>query len=100
MNDKEVLSFIGLANKAKKIIIGTELVIKSIQKGQAFLVIIAIDVSDNTNKKMIDKCKYYEVPYYFAFKQEQLGHSIGKESRAVIAITDQGFSEKFKKILD
>lgn len=100
MSEKEALLLIGLANKARRIVSGTELVIKTIQKGQAFLVIIATDVSSNTKKRVINKCDFYSVPYKIIFEREQIGHNIGKDSRALIAITDQGFSKQLLKLLD
>ena len=37
-------------------------------------------------------CEYYEVPLYFYGTKEELGHAIGKEYRASLAIVDQGLA--------
>ena len=42
----------------------------------------------------------YQVPFYCWGLKEELGHAIGKEFRASIAVTDQGFAEALLKQLD
>lgn len=96
MKNNKALNFLGLAFKAGKVISGNEIVVKAIQKKQVYLVLVANDASDNTKKKIIDKCTYYNVSYRISFNGEELGNSIGKSSRKVVAVTDQGFSNKLK----
>jgi ribosomal protein L7Ae-like RNA K-turn-binding protein len=47
-----------------------------------------------------NQCKHYQVPFYCWGLKEELGHAIGKEFRASIAVTDQGFAEALLKQLD
>lgn len=101
MNQSDrALSFLGLAARARKIISGEEMVVKGIQQGKVQLVIVATDASDNTKKKLRDKSSYYEVPFFERFEREALGHSIGKEARVVLGITDLGFSKQLEKLLE
>ncbi len=46
------MSLLGLANRARKVISGEELVIKEIRNNRAKVVIIAGDASENTRKKL------------------------------------------------
>ncbi|MCU9612065.1 YlxQ family RNA-binding protein [Caldibacillus lycopersici] len=94
------LSFLGLANRAGKIVTGEELVVKEIQKQRVKLVLIANDASENTMKKIQDKCNYYHVPVKVVSDRYTLGESIGKHARVVIAIMDDGFSKKLLTMLD
>ncbi len=96
MKQNNTLNFLGLASKAGKVISGTDIVIKAIQRKQVYLVIIACDASENTKKMIIDKCTYYKVSYKISYNSDELGNSIGKFSRKVVAVTDQGFSNKLK----
>ena len=48
-------SFLGLANRARKIISGEELVLKEVRSGKAKLVLLSEDASANTTKRIIDK---------------------------------------------
>ena len=89
----KVLSLIGLAMKAGKCASGETMTESETKAGKAFLVIVARDASDNTKKKFRDMCKYYRVPICFCGDKDTLGHAMGKEFRASLAILDEGFAE-------
>ncbi len=65
--------------------------------GRATLVIVAEDSSDNTKKKFRDMCEFYKVPIYFYGDKDTLGHAMGKEFRASLAILDEGFAKGIQK---
>jgi ribosomal protein L7Ae-like RNA K-turn-binding protein len=94
------MSLLGLANRARKVISGEELVIKEIRNNQAKVVLLAGDASENTRKKITDKCSYYKVPVYQVEDRGVLGRAIGKEARVTIAVLDAGFASKISKLLD
>ena len=93
MADKKAASMLGLAMKAGKVLSGEFSCENAIRDGKAKLVIIATDASANTSKKFNDKCSFYEVPVRTCFTKEELGHFIGKDPRAVAAVTDEGFAK-------
>ena len=72
---------------------------KSVKSGTAKLVIVADDASDNTKKEFRDMCTFYKVPCYFFGTKEELGKSMGKEIRASLSITDDGFAGSIIKLL-
>ncbi len=84
---------LGLAYRARKLTYGTTNVIKSIRDGSAKLVIIASDTSDNTKKKITDKCKYYDVPFKIEFSSVEISNAIGKRNIMTVSILDSGFKE-------
>ena len=90
-------SMIGLANKAGMTITGESLVLEAIRKKEAYLVIVASDASDNTKKRFTDKCSFYDIKLIIALDKDSLGSLTGKESRTVIAITDEGMSKSLLK---
>ncbi|MDR1781666.1 MAG: ribosomal L7Ae/L30e/S12e/Gadd45 family protein [Bacilli bacterium] len=87
-----LLSVIGLAMKANKLVFG-EKVILSIQKKQAQLVIISIDASDNTKKRLIDKCNYYGIDYLEMLSMEDIFKATGKVNRLYFSIIDSNFKK-------
>lgn len=89
MKRDKVLSLIGLAMKAGKCASGETMTESETKAGKAFLVIVARDASDNTKKKFRDMCKYYRVPICFYGDKDTLGHAMGKEFRASLAILDR-----------
>ncbi|MDN4616508.1 ribosomal L7Ae/L30e/S12e/Gadd45 family protein [Paenibacillus sp. PsM32] len=91
------LSLLGLAMRAGKVLSGDELVLKAIRSREATLVVLAGDASDNTQKKFRDKCGSYTIPLLIGYDRDQLGSSIGKDGRVVLALTDKGFAELFRK---
>ena len=92
--EKQFFSILGLAMRAGQIISGEEHVIKAVRGGQAKLVVMAADASENTTKKVTDKCHTYKVGLIQYGTREQLGESIGKEFRVTVALANNGFAKK------
>lgn len=72
---------------------------KMVKARKAKLVIVANDTSDGSKKSYNDMCSYYRTPIYFYGTKESLGHCIGKEMRASIAVIDEGFANGIEKKL-
>ena len=70
------------------------------KEGKAHLVLVAEDASQNTKKSAHDMCVFYEVPLYDIGTKEELGRAIGKEYRALIAVTDENFAKAMTKKLE
>ena len=100
MRLNKALSLISLAMKAGKIVSGEFCTEKEVKTGMAFLVIVAEDASENTKKKFQNMCEFYEVPIYFYGDKDTLGHAMGKEFRASLAVTDAGFAKEIAKHID
>ncbi|MGD6816128.1 YlxQ family RNA-binding protein [Metabacillus sp. 84] len=100
MNQPKWKSLLGLANRARKVISGEELVIKEVRHSRAKLVLLSKDASDNTRKKVMDKCRTYNTPVVHVESRYELGHAIGKDARVVAAVLEQGFAAKLKDLLD
>ena len=99
MKLNKTLSLVSLAMKAGKIASGEFCTEREIKLGTAALVIVAEDASDNTKKKFQNMCEFYEVPIYFYGDKDTLGHAMGKEFRASLAVTDAGFAKGIIKHL-
>ena len=100
MGQSKALSLIGLATKAGRTVSGEFSTEKEVKSGRASLVIVADDASDNTKKKFKNMCDYYHVPICFYKDKDTLGHAMGKEFRASLAILDQGFAGSIKKYME
>lgn len=88
----KVLAMVGLAKRAGKVVSGEFSTEKAVKENKAQLVIVATDSSDNTRKMFSNMCEYYGVPLYFYSDKETLGHAIGAQFRASLAVIDQGFA--------
>ncbi|WP_407857064.1 L7Ae/L30e/S12e/Gadd45 family ribosomal protein [Enterococcus hailinensis] len=98
MDKQKVLNMLGLAMRAGKLITGEELTINDIRKNKVRLVIVTTDASENTQKKLLDKSKYYKTTCFVEFTQEEILGAIGKP-RKVIGILDQGFAKKIMSLI-
>mgnify|MGYP003292329388 CR=1 FL=1 len=62
--------------------------------------IVAGDASENTKKKFRNMCEFYQVPIYFYKDKDTLGHAMGKEFRASLAILDEGLAKGIRRHLE
>lgn len=96
----KVFGTLGLAMKSGNVVSGEYKTEQAVRSGRAKLVVIAEDASGNTKKKFLNSCRYYEIPLAVFGEKEALGHAIGKQFRASLAILDQGFASSISKNLD
>ena len=99
MQQDKILSTISLATKAGKTVSGEFSVEKAVKEGKAKLVVVSAEASDNTKKMFRNMCDFYKVPVYFYGTKEGLGHFMGKEFRASMAVTDEGLAKAVEKQL-
>ena len=101
MIDKnKVFSLIGLATRARRVVSGEFSTEKSVKSGRSHMVIVSEEASDNTKKMFENSCAYYKVPVYQFGMKEELGHAMGKEMRASLAVLDSGFAKALREKLD
>ena len=99
MQDK-ALAMLGMATKAGKVVSGEFSTEKSVKSGRSHMVIVSEEASDNTKKMFENSCAYYKVPVYQFGMKEELGHAMGKEMRASLAVLDSGFAKALREKLD
>ena len=104
MDEKSTASFLGLlgiAKKAGKIVPGTERVRDSIRAGGDIrIVFVAGDVSENTEKRIVNCCDYYEVKCVMTqIPSEKLGTAVGSGICACVGVTDSRFSKPLEKMM-
>lgn len=97
MKNDKILSMIGLATKAGKIVSGEFSVEKAVKSDQAYLVLVANDASDNTKKMFRNMCDFRQIPIVCYSNKEELGHAMGKQFRVSVAFLDEGFANSVMK---
>ena len=73
MKNNNALLMLGMAAKAGKTASGEFMTENAVKSGEAALVIVAEDASDNTKKKFSNMCEYYKVPVKIHGTKEELG---------------------------
>jgi predicted RNA-binding protein YlxR (DUF448 family) len=98
MMEDRIASFIALANKAGKIVSGSDMVGEILKKNRDMpkFILVAADVSEDIGNRMRCMAAQYGVEHATLFDKERFGTLLGKSLRSVLAIQGQGFTEKFK----
>ena len=105
-SEKGLLSVVGLCHRAGKTVIGVDMICEALKKrgirdsSDDVIVIEAQDTSENTHKRVSDRCAYYKVRH---IKLEadclSLGRAVGKSAVGAIMIKDQSFCRAIDKQL-
>ncbi len=88
----KVYNYLGLAQRAGRVVSGEQAVGGSLTRKKIFLVLIAIDASSNTRSRFISLAQRHGVKYEIFGEKSLLGHAIGKSPRAVVGILDRNFA--------
>lgn len=92
----KVQQLLGLTSRARKNVTG-ETLFHKIRQNEVSLVIIATDASENSIKKIRDKCTHYNVEYVIYGNTSEISNAIGKLNRVAVGILDQGFAKKIRE---
>ena len=90
---EKLLSLLGFAARARRLVFGTDLCRAAARAGQISLAIISSDASQNTKKRVVDACKYYGCDVcQSAVPSSILADRLGKSGvTAVVGLNDHNF---------
>lgn len=91
MPDK-ALRYLGFARKAGKLVSGTGTCTFTIRKGRAALAILAEDISENSEKKIMKEIRRGGVRFVKYGKKDDLSRAAGQSDRSIFVITDDQFA--------
>ena len=100
---QKALSVLGLCRKAGKCVLGTEIVCDALRTSKDLcLVVCPEDNSENTQKKLRDKCGFYKIELLeLPTGGETLAHALGRTGHcAAVGVTDRGLSELLRKTVE
>ena len=97
---REIMNLLSMAQRARRIVSGSLAVEQAMKSGKAELLLIAGDAAEESRKKMVSLADRYKVPHVDALNREALGACLGKEYRAVAALTDAGFAARLKQLTE
>lgn len=96
-SDQKLLTLLGFAQKAKKVISGDANVRAFLKKRQIKLLILADDISNEAKERWQRKANEHQVPTIIAADKKSLGLSIGQSPRAIIGLLDDSFTKAIKE---
>ena len=93
---------LGLAARARNLAFGAELTVQNVRSGKTALVMVASDASQNTKKRVLNCCKYYECEYReIPVGSNELAAAVGRTGAlGAVAVTDIHMTKGFRKIFD
>ena len=98
--NRKTASVFSLCKRAGCLISGEQAAEIAIKDGEALLVIIADDASENTKKKFLNKSKYYKVNAVVYGRKEELSRAIGCFDRSVFAVVkNENFADKIYELI-
>lgn len=99
--EKKLLDLVENSFRSGKIKKGTNEVIKSIERGESKIVVIAEDVSPPEVVYYLPMlCEERKVPYAYVKKRSDLGSKVGIASAASISVVDYGKGEEtYKQVI-
>lgn len=96
------MRLLGLAARAGKLVYGTPMVCEALKKGKSvYYVFRATETSENTRKRLDDKCLYYKVQLVdVPLDTSEFARRLGKSGElAAVALVDMSFAEGIKNLL-
>ena len=92
-NTSAVYSAVGMANKAGKLVTGTDACVRAIRARSVILVVLSEEASENTRKKVMNSCSSKNITCIEYGSSEMLGKMTGKSHRIVIGVKDKNLSK-------
>ncbi|MBS3970969.1 MAG: ribosomal L7Ae/L30e/S12e/Gadd45 family protein [Clostridia bacterium] len=99
MNENLIYNYLGIAQRAGKIVSGENTLISKGNFHKYTLLIIAHDASQAVKKKFLGKAFNHNIDHLLFGNKENLGKAIGKSPRTVLALTDKNISQKIMELI-
>lgn len=99
---EKLLRLLGLCARARRLVYGTMPICDGLRdKKEILLVLMAEGVSENTRKRLSDRCQYYGVRLESAgVSPEVLAHVLGRGGElAAVGVTDKHFAAGLEALL-
>ena len=76
-----------------------ETLIEDIRKNKVFTVIISTDMGETSKKKIVDKCTFYQIPYFTILDKNSLSKAVGKGNISSVGVKSIGGANKIINML-
>jgi len=97
--EERIAATLALANKAGRAVSGSDKVMDALRKGDASLLILAADISTESEAKFRYVAEKNRVETFRFSVKNQLGTPLGKEIRTAVAVSPGAFADKLRREL-
>jgi len=98
--EERIASYLSLANKAGKVVSGTDMVLDAMKHRSLGIVFIASDISVDIGAKVKVQTLRAGVESISIFDKDRLGALIGKGLRSVVAVEGSGFIRSLRQEME
>lgn len=95
---RRVLGLLGLGVRARNAIVGVERVREAVKRDVVRVAVVACDASEHSLKKVEGLLAGRGVPTLYVAEAVALGRAAGRESTAVIGVTDRQLADGILKV--
>ena len=95
----KILSLLGFAKKAGKLVTGSNAVLRSILYGESELVIVTKNAGSSVREKFERICLENDVSFFFIGNQEEFEMATGEKNKVIYSVIDAGFANKLKQLI-
>ena len=96
---RKVLGLVGLGLRGRLAVVGVQMVREAAKRGRLKIALVASDAAQNSLDKISPLLAARGVPVIGAFSGSELGNAAGRESVAVIGVTDAGLAKGIKEVV-
>ena len=90
---QKVISYLGFAKKSGNLLTGVNTCTFAMNKGKVRLMVLADDISENSEKKIMKEIRKHGVKYVKYGDSAVLSQAVGSTGRNVFAVCDENFAE-------
>ncbi|MEC9484600.1 MAG: ribosomal L7Ae/L30e/S12e/Gadd45 family protein [Candidatus Izemoplasma sp.] len=95
----KVLSLLGLAKRAGKLVIGEKNVLDALKELQQPVIFLGQDAGSNIKDKVNKKAHHYKLVLCTKYSKKELSQAVGTQNHAMMMVLDKGFNDAIKKEL-
>jgi len=96
---RQILTLLGFAKKANKLVTGSNAVLRSVLYGESYLVIVNEDAGKSVKDKFRRICSENEVKFYVLGDSKEFSKATGEENKVIYSVTEEGFAKKISTIV-
>ena len=96
---RKILTLLGFAKKAKKLVTGSNAVLRSVLYGESCLVIVNEDAGRSVKEKFKRICLENDVKFCVLGNSKEFSKAVGEENKVIYSVTEDGFAQKISAIV-
>jgi len=95
-----ILSLLGFAKKAGKLVTGSNAVLRSILSLESSIVIVNKDAGKSVKEKFKRLCEENDIKFFVFGSEAEFEWATGEKNKVIYSVCDEGFSNKLVQLIE